>query len=165
MCVTFSTHRGVVSHRTDSKTVGTHIMQVNKWQKWNYEVIEPFQYFVFVFYLVKRLFTQKAPIRERDREEMHHVSFIYLIVLSYIMSRQKCFLFLLRALSTFLSLFFFFFLWIGLVEKLHVLILASSTHDPLHLSAWAGVVEQSHLEIKQIKKLKIAEWVMRPANR
>lgn len=110
--------------------------------------------FVFAFYLVKRLFTQTAPIKERDRENAScDLTFIYLKVLSYIMSQEKLLLFPLRALSTF---FFFFFFWIRPVEKLCVLIMASSTHDPLHLSAQAGV-EQSHLEIKQIKKLKIAK--------
>lgn len=67
------------------------------------------------------------------------------------MSQEKLLLFPLRALSTFP------FFWIGPVEKLCVLIMASSTHDPLHLSAWAGV-EQSHLEIKQIKKVEDS-WV------
>lgn len=32
-----------------------------------------------------------------------------------------------------------------------------STHDPLHSLAWAEVVAQSHLEIRQITKLRIAE--------
>lgn len=73
------------------------------------------------------------------------------------MSQEKKLLFLLGALSTIP------FFPIGLAEKLCLLITASSTHDPLHLSPGVGV-GQSHLEIKQIKKLKIAEWVMRPAN-
>lgn len=120
--------------------------------------------FGFALYLAKRLFTQKAPIRERDREEVHR-AILHLFTSQYSVtscSRRKGFYSSSELLAHFFLPFFFFL--IGPVEKLCVLILASSTHDPLHLSAWAGVVVQSHLEIKQIKKLKIAEWVMRPAN-
>ena len=71
-----------------------------------YEVIELFQpciYFGFVFYLVKRLFTQTAPIRERDGGKY----IIYFIVPGYIMSSRNGFYSSSELLAhSFLFLFF-----------------------------------------------------------
>lgn len=120
-----------------------------------------------LFFIWLKGFSPKKPQLGRKTERKWSLwSYIYLpfsIPLHHVPAKMAFIPPLSSYHIPFFSLFLFFF-WSGPVEKLFILILASSTHGPLHLSAWAGVVEQSHLEIKQIKKLKIAEWVMRPAN-